>query len=258
MRIRLAIHNFYKNGQKNPQPVLKLLRDAVDADLCVYTDSDEAALISGGCEGVQNGADMDSTRWIECAPTASETLGCAVALKSLLQFVLRDHSISVTGVLFDPDFERIYLSPDIIREILPEAEDSLDDSASEVPLSAAEILQIVERADACSARAEDPANIDAEKSFALYMRAYNAAKTDKDLFIYPDICLRLAQLHPHKFKYEELLAMIDEAIAYFKIRINAMDPFAPDLLVLAQRTKEQAEQEEERRIFRARYLERFQ
>jgi TPR repeat protein len=63
-----------------------------------------------------------------------------------------------------------------------------------------------------------------------YKKAFDLVKESKDPYSYPDICLRLARYNPPEKEF-----LLEEAVTYFKIRIEKGDNFTANVLRSAER-----------------------
>lgn len=71
---------------------------------------------------------------------------------------------------------------------------------------------------------------DLRYSKALYMRAYQLTKVDKDINFYPDACLRILKHCQDDFTKEELIALADETVDLFKKRMDNSSEFYTEKL----------------------------
>ncbi|HAS20885.1 MAG TPA: hypothetical protein DCR16_04035, partial [Lachnospiraceae bacterium] len=71
---------------------------------------------------------------------------------------------------------------------------------------------------------------------------------------YIEACLRLAGYHGDLLEEEELSEVLDQAIRYAGLLVNAGRPEGPDLLIRAKRAQEQAMEKAARRMLYARAL----
>lgn len=190
----------------------------------------------------------------------------AVSLPALLQKA--QEKPFCPGVILNPGPEPLYLSADIIELVLDgsapatsaeaadmvldkERDPSLKSHMADAEIISSSIRDLIRQGDYF----HDPdGDYNIHKAYECYKRAYDLACLEKDLFLYPEICLRLAEHYPDRYSHEDLLALIDEIILYFGIRINAGDDDAPALLVRAQRIREQAAIRQARKMVIHRYI----
>lgn len=249
------IHQFYETGQRDPEMVIEALRNACSQNLPVFLNTDGDTTIPEG---------WAAARTDECP---------GVPVISLPELLHRAQQTPFChGVILNPGPEPLYLSMDIIDVIL---EDYVSDSSSENPsissgTAAAVITEDIPTdtrtdSDAKAISIEDlirqgdfyhdpDGEYDIHKAYECYKRAYDLACLEKDLYVYPEVCLRLAEHYPERYSHEELLALLDETILYFGIRVNAGDEAAPALMVRAQRVREQATIRQARKMVIRRYI----
>ncbi len=219
MRVKEAAEAFYRGGQKDPEPVLALLSELLKENAVLYTFPQEER-------------DPDAFYWIAARSSSGEG-PAAAAMQDLFNRALKEQD--ALGILLDPGDCPLYLSRDLMEELLKRAGLPVPERKKEGDPSAEDLLK-----EGDSFR-RDPQSFSYEKSLSAYQRAYKKAVREKDSHVYPEICLRLGEFHPGLFSHEELLALFDEAIAHFRLRVSQGDEEAPERLVYALRLKEQAQ-----------------
>ena len=219
MRVKEVAEAFYRGGQKDPEPVLALLSKLLKENAALYTFP-------------QGERDPGAFYWITAYSSPEE--GSAPAfMQDLFGKALEDED--ALGILLDPGDRPLYLSGDLLEDIEKRALPGTPDRKKKEGLSAEDLLK---EGDFFR---EDPENFSYERSLSAYQQAYKKAVREKDSHVYPEICLRLGEFHPGLFSHEELLALFDEAIAHFRLRVSQGDKKAPERLVYALRLKEQAQ-----------------
>lgn len=219
MRVKEAAEAFYRGAQKDPEPVLMLLADLLRENAALFVFPQEER-------------DPDAFYWIAAQSSCGEGLA-EEAMQDLFNRAQKDQD--ALGIILDPGDCPLYLSRDLMEELLKRAGLPVPERKKEDDPSAEDLLKEGDRF------RQDPRNFSYEKSLSAYQKAYKKAAREKDSFVYPEICLRLGEFHPGLFSHEKLLALFDEAIAHFRLRVSQGDKEAPERLVYALRKKEQAQ-----------------
>ena len=219
MTVKEAAEAFYKDGQKDPEPVLGLLSKLLRENAALYTFPQEER-------------DPNAFYWIKACSEDREGL-TASPMQAL--FERAENEKDALGILLDPGDRPLYLSRDLLEEVRKRAGLPAPEGKKKKDPSAKDLLEEGDRF------REDPEAFSYEKSLSAYQRAYAKAVREKDSFVYPEICLRLAEFHPGLYSREELLSLFDEAIAHFRLRVSQGDKEAPERLICALRLKEQAQ-----------------
>lgn len=223
--VKEAAEAFYKGGQKDPEPVLDLLASLLKENRALYVLPEKMR-------------DPGAFYWIKACSEKGEDRKGREAPEALSMQALFERAINEKdslGVLLDPGDHPLCLSRDLMEELfqragLPAPEKKKDDGPG-----AKDLLEEGDRL------REDPESFSYEKSLSAYQRAYAKAVREKDSYVYPEICLRLGEFHPGLYSHEDLLALFDEAIAHFRLRVSQGDKEAPERLICALRLKEQAQ-----------------
>ena len=219
-KIAEAAALFYENGQRDPEPLLKILGQALAGGEDLYVLPGEKQAAGGG------------RFWLP-ARTEKEEVLSSLSFQELVRMVLTEDSF--LGILLDPDGHPLYLSLDILEDLLERA--GLAGGSSHPSLSE-RARTLLEEGDLYRS---DPAGFSCERSLDAYRKAFSLAEKEKDDYVYPEICLRLCEFHPGLYEKEDLLSLFDEAIARFRRRVSAGDREAPARLVYALRLKEMAQ-----------------
>ena len=225
MTVKEAAEAFYKDGQKDPEPVLALLASLLKEDRALYVLLEEEK-------------DPGAFYWIKACSEKGEDRKGREAPEALSMQALFERAINEKdslGILLDPGDRPLYLSRDLLEEVRKRAGLPAPEGKKRNDPSAKDLLEEGDRF------RQDPEAFSYEKSLSAYQRAYAKALREKDSFIYPEICLRLAEFHPGLYSREELLSLFDEAIAHFRLRVSQGDKKAPERLIYALRLKEQAQ-----------------
>ncbi len=215
-----AARAFYEGGQKDQKPLLAVLARALMEDASLYYQPGRQQLLGAG------------QAWLPVWTKEAEGL-LSISFQRLLQDVLAEEAL--TGILLDPEACPLYLSADILEDLLQRA--GLGSRAEGGSLSE-RALALLEEGDRLRDAGEGAF---LEEALSAYREAYALAEREKDDYVYPEICLRLADFHPDLCEKEDLLSLLDEAIARFKRRVSGGDREAPARLVLALRLKEQTQ-----------------
>jgi hypothetical protein len=219
MTVREAAEAFYKGGQKDPEPVLALLASLLKKNFALHVLPEEKR-------------DPDAFYWISAWSGGRDGLA-EIPMQALFERAMYEKD--ALGVLLDPGDHPLYLSGDLLEELRKRAGLPPWENKKEVSPSARDLLEEGDRL------REDPNAFSCEKSLSAYQKAYAKAVREKDSWVYPEICLRLGEFHPGLYSHEDLLALFDEAIAHFRLRVSQGDKEAPERLVCALRLKEQAQ-----------------
>ena len=217
--VKEAAEAFYKGGQKDPEPVLGLLSKLLRENAALYTFP-------------QKERDPNAFYWITAYTSPIED-SAPSPMQDL--FAKAQEEKDALGILLDPGDRPLYLSRDLLEEVRKRAGLPAPEGKKRNDPSAKDLLEEGDRF------RQDPEAFSYEKSLSAYQRAYAKALREKDSFIYPEICLRLAEFHPGLYSREELLSLFDEAIAHFRLRVSQGDKKAPERLIYALRLKEQAQ-----------------
>ena len=209
-KLTKAIERFFRDGQKEPSPLLEALREAAAEGLPAWPSPSP---LPG---------------WHACSLDPGAGDQAPSGLGALLE---EARSLpDCPGLILDPEREPLYLSRDILDQILPSREDLPAGKDASALLAEGDALRESEEEDAL------------ERSLEAYRAAYRFCAAAPDLYIYPEVCMRLASFHPGLYSREELLSLTETAVSCYGVRVNAGDPAAPDLLVLAKRLQEQIQQ----------------
>ena len=220
---------FYEEGQKDPMPVLARLKEAAAAELTF-----PARLPSPPEPEAPAG-------WLLVYQEGRPDLQ-AMSLPAMIRQVRE--LPACPGILLFPGERPVYLTRDLFPLIC----------GSETGGRAAgrdSVRRLLEQGDAY----RDPeGSYDDDASLACYRQAYEAARADRESPEYVEACLRLAGYHGDLLEEDELSELLDQAIAYAGLLINAGCPEGPDLLIRARRLQEQAAERAARRMRYARAL----
>lgn len=171
-----------------------------------------------------------------------------------------EHDLLVSGASehslpeSDPSASEFLSEPAMIPDVARRIESGIfsAEKSSDIPEYSLEFIEdLIRQGD----HYHDPdGEYDIHKAYECYKRAYDLACLEKDLYVYPEVCLRLAEHYPERYSHKELLALLDETILYFGIRVNAGDETAPALMIRAQRVREQATIRQARKMVIRRYI----
>lgn len=220
---------FYEEGQKDPMPVLARLKEAAAAELTF-----PARLPSPPEPEAPAG-------WLLVYQEGRPDLQ-AMSLPAIIRRVreLPD----CPGILLFPGERPVYLTRDLFPLVCGSEADRQETGRDSV-------RRLLAQGDAY----RDPeGSYDAAASLACYRQAYEAARSDRESPEYIEACLRLAGYHGDLLEEEELSEMLDQAIRYAGLLVNAGRPEGPDLLIRAKRAQEQAMEKAARRMLYARAL----
>ena len=217
LQLQKEIDLFYEGGQKDPMPVLACLKEAAAAGLTFPT-----RLPAHG--------DTDSPAgWLRAYKEDRPELQAMTLEAMVRQVRSRDHC-PLTRDLFPlvcgSEADRQETGLDSVRRLLAQGDAYRDPEGS----------------------------YDAVASLACYRQAYEAARADRESPEYIEACLRLAGYHGDLLEEEELSEVLDQAIRYAGLLVNAGRPEGPDLLIRAKRAQEQAMEKAARRMLYARAL----
>ena len=229
LQLQKEIDLFYEGGQKDPMPVLACLKEAAAAGL-TFPACLPASPETGGPAG-----------WLRAYKEDRPELQAMTLEAMVRQVRSRDHC---PGILLFPGERPVYLTRDLFPLVCGSEADRQETGLDSV-------RRLLAQGDAY----RDPeGSYDAAASLACYRQAYEAARSDRESPEYIEACLRLAGYHGDLFEEEELSEVLDQAIRYAGLLVNAGRPEGPDLLIRAKRAQEQAMEKAARRMLYARAL----